>query len=298
LATLSDLVARTEDIIYGVAQVERPQEDTLTSTVASTSDTTWRFDTETMWKRGDYAQPIDAGELIIFAEDHPSGADVDVRRGQRSTDPATYSTGDVFVRNPSYPRHLIETMVDEVVGNDLWPHVWMWYEGDISYATGDSHYELPANIEDVIQMYQLDLGVTDRVDPLDNGWWRVMPQVNTAGSSTGKLLRLFHIYDPDSLVYYTGKQKPLASEISELSDEIVNMIPWKAAAKLLAGRSVQQRVAPARTPQRANQGDRLLRDYGFLDVEFRRMRQDEQNRLKKQVHDWQPRYVRRRRIRG
>lgn len=300
MATLADLVTRVEDLIYGVARVERPKEDTLSTAVSGTTDTEWRFVTDTMWKRDDYAQPIAASEIIVLAEDHPSGADVTVRRGQRGTTAAaSYAQGGVFYRNPIYTRSLIERTVNEVIDNDLWPQLWMWKENSLTFAQGDTHYELAANEEDVIQMYQINIGSTDRIDPMPNGWWRVMSQINTTASSTGKLLRLFRVYDPDATVYYSAKQKPQSSEISELSDEIVNMVPWKVAGKLMAGRAIQQRSAPSRSPQsNSREGDRLLRDYTFLDVEFRRMKKDEENRLKTLMKDWQPRYIRYRRVRG
>ena len=77
-ATLAGLILDVEDMLYGLAQVERPREDTLLSAVASAVDTTWRFAYPAMWKKDDYAEyaPVagTVGEVVIMAEDHPTAA--------------------------------------------------------------------------------------------------------------------------------------------------------------------------------------------------------------------------------
>ena len=138
MATLDTLVEDVYGMLYGVAHVERPVEDTLTNSVGSAADVTWEFDTPSMWLRGDYAEDQTDGELVILATDHPAaGNDVTVRRAQRGTTAASsYAVGDVFYRNPLFPRYVIENAVNETIDNDLYPDVWQWGTTTISLHTG------------------------------------------------------------------------------------------------------------------------------------------------------------------
>lgn len=292
MATLDTLVEDVYGLCYGVAHVERPEEDTLATSVADAADVEWQFDTDAMWLRGDYAEDQEDGELVILAEDHPSGADVTVRRGQRSTTAASsYAIGDVFYRNPLFPRYMIEKAVNETIDNDLYPNVWKWGTTTVSYTAGDSTYTLPSDCEDVTQIYQVDLGGVGDMNPLPDAWWEVMHGIDTALEASGRMLRLFKVYDSDATVYVTYRQRPQSSAISTtLSDELANMVPWKATAKLLAGsRIVPKSQSGERSPSEG--GDRPIRDYVFFDTEFRRMRAAERTRLDKRVRQ-QARYRR------
>ena len=292
MTTLDSLVDDVYGMLYGVAHVERPVEDTLATGVAAASDTSWRFTTTTMWSRGDYAEGQDAGELVILAEDHPAAADVTVRRAQRSTTAASsYSTGDVFYRNPMFPRYVVEKAVQETIDVNLWPHVWSTATGSFAYTSGDTTYALPADCEEVSQVYQMDLSGTGEVAPFPRSWWEVMHGVDTGVEATGRLLRLFKTHDSNFTVYYTYKQRPRSADIANtVSDEMAWMIPWKAAAKVMAGhRIVPKSQAGGRSQSEG--GDRPIRDYVFFDTEFRRMLEDERLRLRRRVRE-QARYSR------
>ena len=68
MTTLSALVDYSLAMLYGIPQAERPQEDTLASQVTDGADVAWRWTTEALWKRGDYAEAADGvGELVIMA---------------------------------------------------------------------------------------------------------------------------------------------------------------------------------------------------------------------------------------
>lgn len=293
MATLDSLVDDVYGMLYGVAHVERPLEDTLATDVADANDVSWQFSTPSMWKRGAYAEAQDDGELVVLAEDHPDAGDVTVRRGQRATTAAaSYSAGDVFYKNPLFPRYVIENAINETIDNDLYPHVWQWGTGSFAYADTDTTYTLPDDCEGVTQVYQVDLaGGSGDFQPMPRAWWEVVFGMDTGLYGNGRMLRLFKTYDSSATVYYTYKQRPSSSDIAgTLSAELENLVPWKAAAKVMAGhRIVPKSQAGGRSASEG--GDRPIRDYVFFDTEFRRMRDDERLRLRKRVRE-QARYRR------
>ena len=269
-----------------MAQVERPAEDTLNTAVTAADDVSWRFDTNTLWTRGDYAESQSGGEIVIMSADHPSGSDVTVRRGQNGTTAvAAYSIGDVFYKNSAFPRTRIERFINETVDNDLFPHVWMWGETTLSYTAGDTTYEMPTDCGDVAQVYQSDLDSDGRFYPIDTKMWEYVPVVAAAEATNRNLLRLAGVLDDSETVYVTYKQKPASGSLSDLSATVASLVPWRVVGKLLAGtRLAPARTAPGRATPILNQsGSQLSRDFAAFDVEFRRMRKDEKNRLNKQV---------------
>ena len=91
MATLNGLTLDVEDMLYGMAQVERPPEVTLSTAVDDANDTSWRF-TENgtaLTVKGTYMEELtadgSAGEIVLLAADAASGADVTVRRSQQRT---------------------------------------------------------------------------------------------------------------------------------------------------------------------------------------------------------------------
>lgn len=161
--TLAGLILDVEDMLYGLAQVERPAEDTVVKSVSAANDVAWRMATPSLWRRGDLAEYWPSagtvGEIVLMAEDHAQSSDVTVRRGQwRTTAAASYASGNVFRKNPAYPRVKIDRFIDEVVDTQLWPHVWYRSKRTITNYDSDATY-YPLNVADfdVEEMYQLDL---------------------------------------------------------------------------------------------------------------------------------------------
>lgn len=287
MATLASLVADVREMLYGMARIERPAEDTLATQVTNATDVAWRFTTTTMWKRGDYAEFYDgttaAPEVVILAADHGAGADVAVRRGQRNTTAkvGTYEIGDVFLHHgsqaSSYTQVQMERAINEVIRNDLWP--WVWYVAEriltaANHTATDTVYTLAATDEDVVAMYQYNINSSNAFHPFHRSWWQVVGSVNTAVNATGKILRIHRVHSTDDDIYYTTKSRPAAA--TDLSTELADMVPWKATAKLLGTRGAQNAVAPLR---RRRELQDSVRDYLFFDQEFRRMRDMERERL-------------------
>ena len=160
--TLAQLILDVEDMLYGLAQVERPAEDTVVKAVAAANDVAWRMATPSMWRRGDLAEYWPAagtvGELVLMAENHDQSTDVAVRRGQlRTTAAASYTAGNVFRKNSAYPRVKIERFIYEVVDTQLWPHVWYRSQRSLSFDANSAYYALNAADFDVEEVFQIDL---------------------------------------------------------------------------------------------------------------------------------------------
>ena len=292
MATLASLTDDVYDMLYGMAQVERPAEDTLASAVSSAADAEWRFDTATLWNRGDMAEDQAAGELVYVTEDHPSAADVTVRRAQRGTTAASsYAQGDVFLKNPPFPRHVIERFINETIDGELYPHVYMWGETTVTWVDGQTTYELPTDCEDVVSVYQYDLSGSGDFAPISNAHWSFVPTVNTAVSTNGNFLRLHRVYDSTATVYVTYKQRPSSGSVSDLDADVAALVPWRVVGKCLAGTRVgPARVAPGRSQPVADAATGVKRDAAYFDVEFRRMRKDVQLKLRQQSRDYQKRW--------
>lgn len=95
MATLETLTLDIEDMVFGIPQIERPVEDTLSTAVTNATDVAFRWTTDTLWRRGDLAEYLasagTAGEIVILAADHSSGTDVTVRRAQKRTTAAAHT---------------------------------------------------------------------------------------------------------------------------------------------------------------------------------------------------------------
>lgn len=284
MATLATLTDDVFDMIYGIPQIERPAEDTLVGAVSSDSDDTWEFTTPSLWTRGDYAEDQAAGELVIHALDHPTGGnDTTVRRAQRGTTAASsYATTDVFYKNPVYPRGRVERFINETIDNDLYPYVWNIGKTTVTFAVGDTTYDMPTDCYDVLQVYQNDLNSDGRFYPIDTKSWDYQSALASAVSTNLNFLRLYKVWDASATVYVTYKQKPLSTAISTMSSQLATMVPWAVTGKLLAGtRIVPARTEPGRATPVSNQSSSLRSDFAAFDLTFRRMRKDEQSRLRK-----------------
>jgi hypothetical protein len=283
MATLATITDATYDLLYGTAQVERPRLDLLNGAI-TVGATTATFDTTTMWKQWDYAEAEADGEMIQFLEDHQAGATNILRaqpRGQ--TTAAQHDDNSVWYRNPKHPRYLIERLINEVIDNELGPHIWVRVNRKLTggYIVGQTSYELAATDLEVEQVYQYDIGSTTKFYPIAHGLWDVDGSVHTDVSSTGRLLRIFRVHDSAEDVYYTVRSRPMSSDIASLSDQVANLVPWAVAGKAMAVTVGAKRGADARSPQVVSQsGDRPLRDATFFRAEFERMRADEELRLK------------------
>ena len=279
---MTSLALLTDDVygvLYGVGRAERPAEDTLAAQFL-TASTSLTPTTTTMWKRGDYLE-FDDGELVIFAAD--SAGATEVRRAQRGTTAADHASGDVVTRNPTFPRYEIERLINQVVRNDLWPNVWSWEVTTLSYVAPDTTYDLGDYIEDVVTVYQYNLNSDGRFYPLDQTMWDVESQINAAaGAASGNLLRLVRVQDEDETVYYTAKRRPHPDDLTNMSDEVAELIPWAVAGKLEGQRSASIRHRPETGVTERVEGG-LFRDYRGFMSEFLRMRKQLNTKLVREV---------------
>ncbi len=267
MASISNLADEAIKLLYGIAPISRPQEDTIGANLAQGA-TTMTPATDTMWKRDDYAEFQPDGELVVCAAD--ASTTVAIRRGQRGTTDAAQTSGDVILKNPPYPLIEMQEHVKEVIRNDLWPHVWAWHHDTLTFTTGDHMYDLDQYVDEVVFMYQENLNSDERFHPLPPGWWDYERQINTAVATNTGLLRLVRVHDDAATVYYTAKRRPHVDDAANLSSELDDMIPWGAAAKMMASRGAQVTLDAARS--RYDDEDSSSRYYRTLMAEFLRQR--------------------------
>lgn len=277
MATLANLVERTRDVLYGVGQLERPAEDTIDGAILAAAEAV-TVDTEAMWKRGDYAEFAD-GEVVIFAAD-ASGSTA-IRRAQRGTTAADQADAAVILKNPWPLRKTIEQQINDVVLTDLWPHVWSWHQGTVTFTVGDHLYALPEYIEEVVRVDQANVDSDGKLRPMPTRDWDVERQVSTSIATNKNLLRLRNPYDVDSDIHYRGKRRPHPDDLANVAEQLEPMIAWGAAAKCFvaqAGASSQDR---GRNQRRDARTSREL--YQMLMGEFLRLRSDYHHQLMTEV---------------
>lgn len=131
-------------------------------------------------------------------------------------------------------------------------------------------------------------------DPLPNGVWEHEFDLDTSrGSSTGNAILISTYWHKDHTIYYVARTAPTSSTISSLPQGILDMIPWGAAARLMAATGPPARLEPRRdSSQRRRSDDQPYRDASFMRVEFDRMKQQYIRGLKRKRQP-APRYKRR-----
>lgn len=271
MATIADLVLRTEEILYGTGLWERPDEDVTTGALANTSATSLTVSGANMWKRGDYLEfvPVDGSvDEVCYVAANSSGT-LTIRRGQRNSTAAAQGSGDVIRRNPAFTRVAIGQKIEHVVNNQLWPHVWSWHSDTLTFAAGDQLYDLDPYVEDVVRVYQANINSDGTFAPIDNGRWDVVRQVNTAVSANSNLLRLDWVWDENSTVYYEGKRRPNYADLANIDDRLADLVPYGAAAHLLYDRAPQVDMSSKRS---GRSGGGANASYGQLfDARFNEM---------------------------
>ena len=363
MATLASLTLDVYDMLFGVAQVQRPVEDTLRTGVTNAADVAWRFATPQLWKKNDLAEYWTgngtAHEVVRLTEDHPTLAvDVTVERAQRRTTAETgaIAAGAVFLKNPPVTCTEVQRAITECIDNDLYGNpfrVFYRSQRSITPVTGKHRYNMNAEDYKVEEVYQIDLAATELGDAAytetggvtedmwtlaahglvvgdhcrftavgtgatgyavdtdywvaavtnanvftlsatnggaaiegtgdSAGTWTIVKQepslhefnvhtwqerigVATALASTGNTLTLNSWRSDDHPIYYTARTRPEASAVASLPDDIADLIPWGAMARLVGMVSARDRIDPRRRSERDTP------QQPFADSEFFRTR--------------------------
>lgn len=283
MASLAEIIFATEEMLYGMAQVERPAEDTVGAGGVDAVSTSLPVATDVMWKRGDFLEVADGagsvGEIMVAAGDGSSGG-VQVRRGQRGTSASSHAQGDVLRRNPLFPRSVLARFVEEVVDTDLWPHVWFRSSRSLTYSANDRTYQLDASDFDVVDVYQYDIDGNQEMVPLHRGMWDVR-EVDASVAASGRLLLLRTPPSVSDTVFYTARTRPSYAQLGSLPSRLAAMVPWAVCGKVLGGtRTAPFRYDPNRQGHAEAQEGGPSRDWRFFTTEFLRMRSEEARRLR------------------
>lgn len=285
MATLADLRERTLHLLYGAPTEERPPVDTLESNITSGS-TSLDVNNPDLWKVGDYVEFPDGELAVIVSQTGPTET---VLRAQWGTTAASHSIGDVIRKNPPYPISAVDQAIEDVITNDLWPKVWMWSRGTVTWSAGDHVYDLPADVLEVDVVYQLP--ADEKIwKPFPTGWWDVEQQIHTDVATNSSMLRIANVFYSDQPIYYIGRQRPTFAGIADISDEVATTIPWGAARNMVAGRGAGLRLDPSQNV-RTDDGA-ITRDYRVLALEFDRRVDQLHRKLYQEVTPsprWRPR---------
>ena len=268
MTTQALLTQATWDLLYGIGGFERSKSDRVSGAISSgATDLSALVDTPAMWRINDIMEFPD-GEL---AKNIADGA-ANVLRGWDGTTAAAHSTNDEIFKNSDFPRGRVEGKVSDVIRNGLWPHVWTWFLTTTTFVVADHLYDLPQYIEGVALVYQTNLNSDNRMWYLPNGWWDVERQISAAVATNSNLLRLRKVWDEDETVNITAKRRPHVDDLTNVSDEIADMIPYGAAAKLALGRNIASKRDLAR--QLRESSTAFQADYGGFKTEFEQMRDE------------------------
>ena len=363
MATLASLTLDVYDMLFGIAQVQRPVEDTLVTATTDAADVSWRFLTPQMWKQNDYAEywtgDGTAREVVRVIEDPPNiSADVTVARSQRRTTAAVgaIAAGSTFLKNPPVTCTEVQRAITECIDNDLYANPYrVFYRSQRTITPVANKHRYPLNAEDykVEEVYQIDLTATELGDAAytetggvaedmwtlaahglvagdhvrftavgtgaagyavdtdywvavatnanvftlsatnggtaiegtgdSAGTWTIVKQepsfhelnvhswqerigVATAVASTGSSLTLDRWFDDDYPIYYTARTRPEATAVADLPDDLADLIPWGAMARLIGMVSTRDRSDPRRRSERDTP------QQPFADSEFFRSR--------------------------
>lgn len=278
MTTLALLTTATRNMLEGLDLEERPKQDTLNGAITSGA-VSLTPTTTSMWKRDDLAE-FDDGELFRFAAD--SAGATTVRGAQRGSTAANHGNGAVMTKNPPYPFVDIQARIKEVIRLEL-QDLWSWHRDSITVTQGDRQYDLDQYIDDVVMVYQENIDGDETLRPLPPAWWDVERQINSAVAAQGGLLIVREVHDFDEPVYFTAKRRPHIDDLSNLADELADMVPYAAAAKMLAVRSSQVKQAAHRSQKDSEGG--FMRDYRGLLGEFARMRDEYSRELELEVRE-------------
>jgi len=302
MATYIDLVQATEDKLYGVAPFERPAEDLMVTLTTSGTNKEFEMTTPTLWRLGDVAEvPLGSAsiedELMYLTEDHPTGGSTATwERGYRGTDTPTWTKSagsEVLCRkNPLFPNMNLREYINEVLANDLWPHVWTRQTRKIASVTPsvDQLYDLTAGDLYVEKVYQYDLNSLSIIKELPFGWWNFITEPHSDLAAQPALI-LKKVYDDNAALYVQVRNASVTGGVANISTQLEAMVPYMAAAKAMAS----LRMAPSdfdssnEERQQYQTGGAPRRHYQTLAAEFLRMRNAERLRLLKD-HAPQKRY--------
>lgn len=265
MATLADLRERTLRLLVGGPIEERPAVDTINNSgVVSAGATSFDVSTADLWRQGDQVE-FEDGEIATVTGRALST--LTVIRGQRGTTATEHADGGRIIKNPVFPIVDVDQAIEDVITGDLWPKVWAWSKGTVTWVQGDSVYDLPADVLKVDVVYQLPSDES-MWRPLPSGWWDVEQQIHGDVVTNQAMLRLAKVFYSGQPVYYIGRKRPTFAGIADISDEVANLIPWGAARNVLAARGPALRSDPSQNV-RTDDGA-VARDYRIMALEFDR----------------------------
>jgi len=130
-------------------------------------------------------------------------------RGYRGTVAAAYGADTRITMNPLVPRSLVKRKINETIVG-VYPTLWGTASTALTYDPVVMSYEVPADVEDILQVTYREIGPSEMWPPVRR--WRLDKHPDTVEFATGKSLSLM-----DSLWGVTDIRVVYQKQPSELS---------------------------------------------------------------------------------
>lgn len=169
-----------------------------------------------------YIKSIDSATQFTVA---PDG------RGYRGTTAATHAVGARVTMSPVLPRALVKRKINETI-TGVYPTLYGTASTTLTYDPVKTTYELPADVEDVIQVTYDELGPSGHWPRV--GRWRLDTHPDTTEYATGKTLSIWDSLGGSSSIRVVYQKQP--SELSADADLLTaSGLTTTARAAVVAG---------------------------------------------------------------
>jgi hypothetical protein len=232
MSTLGDLVNEVHLNLLGYVL---DQESITTVTTFDDNDTSFTVADATQISSG--LIEVDE-ELMWCTEVDPDANIVTVSvRGMYGTTAASHSTGAVCRNSPRFPRQIIVNAINATL-RASYPDVFAIDDTTIVSTTSISTYEVPADVEQILQVTYDELSPSGHWSPIRR--WDLDMQADTTEYTTGKSITIFEPVLSGRNVRVTYIKQPtvfagLSSDISTtgLEESVRDMLIYGACSKLV-----------------------------------------------------------------
>ena len=183
----------------------------LTAAVTTATETTFTVDSTENLAPG----LAEIGDELVWIKD-ATGTTVTIApdgRGYRGTTAGTYAINKRITMNPVLPRALVKRKINETIVG-LYPNLWGIGSTTLTYDPVLANYELPADVEDILQVTFQAVGPDESWPPVRR--WRLDRHPDTTEFATGKSLYVWDCLDGSSDIRVVYQKRP--QELSGDSD--------------------------------------------------------------------------------
>jgi hypothetical protein len=216
---------------------DRPSEDIHTNApTGSGTSLTVASNAQQKFQIGGWIDWVDDGTLDqAIITDIPNTTTLTIRRGYRGATAASHSANAVFRYRARVEPQAASEIIDDVI-QSLWPEIYLISETSYTPAATPKYwYDLPADCEKVLQVYQqIDVTGSNPVDIVDFKFfdgpdWKDTTLVSTSGKGLWVPNVSTQSDDSKLHVIYIGK-----CSLTNLTDAQIQVVLYETCASLMA----------------------------------------------------------------